>query len=355
MKYQLNKILPMQLSENLKWNKLSSELDLYSNFFSLDIIRIYSNINILPEDFFTIEEKILDKNMLFYPEKTFSIIRCLVFSFNNKGSYFKKNLKEQFFFLSKYYCYIYLWKQINNIFYIYLNESEKYFLYFLHLVPLKNPNGFFLNFKTSETIKNLDFSIELFYFFKKNSFLNQIISYQLNKHNFQIEDLLYLFIFFNSETKNYYGLFKYSSLFLLIYHIIFKFKSRIRITINAKIKYMLKHNSLIGGYNEKNNFLSYKNILKSHPEKSTQNIINLKFKKKREFISDNFRIYLFKCRENTIQSYSEFLNYKSKIIENTKSNVHHILKKKTIINLSNYYKNKFLERNTIYLNNISNF
>jgi hypothetical protein len=354
MKYQLNKILTVKISENLKCKNLSSEVDLYSNFFSLDIIRIYSNINILPEDFFTIEEKILDKNMLFYPEKTFSIIMCLVFSFTNKGSYFKKNLKEQFLFLSRYYCYIYLWKQINNIFYIYLNESEKHFLYFLHLVILKNLNGFFSNFKTSETINNLDLSIELFNLFKKNSFLNQIISYQLNKHNFKIEDLIYLFNFFNSDIKNYYNLFKYSNLFLFIYHIIFKFKSEIRITINAKIKYMLKQNSLIGKYNEKNN-LSYKIILKSHSEKVTQKFINLKLKKKREFILDNVRIYLFKSRENNIQSYTEILNYNLKIIENTKLNMHHILKKTTIINLSNYYKNKFLERNTIYLNNIFNF
>ena len=353
MFYKLNKMLPIKTSKNLKCNKLSSELDLYSNFFILDIVRIYNNINMLPEDFMTMEEKIFDKNMLFYPEKTFSVMRCLVLSFNNKGSYFKKNLKEQFFFLSKYYCYLSLWKQINNIFYIYLNESAKHFLYFLHLVLLKSPNGFFSNLKTLETINN--FNIELFYLFKNNSSLNQIVSYQLNKHNFKIEDLIYLFVFFNSERKNYYNVFKYSNLFLFIYHILFKFKSKIRITINIKIKYIMKKTFLLEEYNEKNNFLSYSNLLKSYREKFIQKSKNIKLKKKWKLILDNFRICLFKSRENKIQFYTEFINYKSKIIEKIKSNMYHSLKKKMFINLSNYYENKFLERNSIYLNTIFNF
>jgi hypothetical protein len=354
MVFVINKILSKKKNKKSKGNKLSTELDLYSNLFSLDIVRMYSNVNILPEDFIIIEEKILNKNTLFYPEKILSIMRCLMLSVSNQGSFYKKNLKEQFFLLSKYYSYIFLWKQINNIFYIYLNEFAKHFLHFLHLLLLKSPNFFFLISKIPETISNLDFSLDLFYVLKKNSYLNEIVSYQLNKYNFKIEELIYLFFFFASEKKNYCNFFKYSNLFLFNDHIFLKFKPIIRVTIQTKIKYTLENNYLFGEYNQKDKFQSNKNILKLYRGRFFQKFANLKLKKKPEVILNNFRIFFFKYREYTIQFYTEIFNCKLKIIEKSKLKMQHIFNKKKIINLSNFNKNKFIQENTIYINSIFN-
>nr|UXY87616.1 hypothetical protein CcurKRNrm1_p086 [Cryptomonas curvata] len=339
---------------NLIHNELCEELSLFSNISLLDIIRTNNKNIILPEDLIILEEKNINKNMLFYPEKIIWILKFLT-DFegkkNQKNIYIKKIFEIHFSYVSKYYYSVLIWKNSKLIISLFLKKCLKNISSFFFLFLIKFTKIFFTAFKFFSIVRSFNFFLFIFYFYKINLISSQIGFYHLKNSKFKIQKTIDLFIYFSLQKRNYYKLITYSRLFLIIYYTFNKF--------NLKGDYKNLFNRT--HFSEKKLEFNVFNF-KTHLENFNKNYSNfqkiLVYKLKKltytniEFVIEYFQFCLLKIYQQSINSYLvkvkntihkfDYMNYLpvSYIQKNKQKNFKYH---------KNYYK-KIVEQNLIYIN-----
>ena len=341
-----------QRIKNFKRFIFCNEMPLFSNLSILDIVKIYSTNNFLPEDFMIIEEKCIIKNMLFYPEKNLSILRCLFLFFNKKKKDIKKIFECYFFFLSKYNSTFIIWKQSLNIISTFFNNYLKIILIFFNLFLFKSNLIFFTKFKFFIMLNNLNFFFIIFYFYKIKLSSSHIISYNLKNLTFKNQKTIFS-IFSNSKKKNYYRLFALSKVFLLINFIFDKISLNLKINRNFNKQYIIKRTIFSDDYNLK--FISkifkinYKKIQKKIFNNNKDHVLFKNF----ELLFYYFQLYIFKIHEETIICFTKDIKLRINKINEINLNIKcHILinNKKKYNEKSTKTNNNAIIKNLIYIN-----
>jgi len=290
--------------KNIYENNFYSTLYLYSNFSTLDHIKNYSDKRIIPEDFMILEEIFFDGNMIFFPEKIFFLLKNSIFLYYKKKKIkkFKKIYKKIFFFLSKYTCLFYLRKQNKRILNNFFNNYMNFFLFFIFLFRLEYANNLFSN---SNILKNnnWDFFFSLICCFKQNIITSQIMFFQFDKHNFNIDILVKIFVYSNSNKRYFYNLLVQSTVPLFLNCI---YKNKFKLITILKIKYILKQyyfGDVCVIFN--NGFHFYKKIQSLDEKRKNRKKINIS---RKNLNFDNSKLYLFKFYEKEIESCVKNIN-----------------------------------------------
>nr|UXY87128.1 hypothetical protein 1634Bnrm1_p088 [Cryptomonas sp.] len=295
-----------RLNRNRFKYNVPSIQDFYSNISALDNARIHNENSIIPEDFMVLEEKSIDENFIFYPEKI-----LYVFDFLTLKNYLERKLRKvgkifgkNFHFAWKYIVNIYSWQDNKFLYYNSISTVMDNFLLFFNSIQLKNIKKSIPNIKIDNQSNN--HFLNLIRFFKLNFSSDQIKLCLTIENILKVEDFLVHFVFFYIKKRHYCrDLLK-----------IFKISLSPRIK-NEKANMIL---CLLGLFfieflrKEKKNslsrYISFAEKAESIESKNFNRFLDLVYECNIDFFHQNTKYILFEIREKIIENLIENMNLK---------------------------------------------